>query len=304
MVEEVDKRTIDVFTVKVALVAPAGTVTLEGTPAAPLLLESRTCAPPAGAGPLSVTVPEDCPPPITFGGFSVSEDTVGRGGGFTVRVIVVVFSKLPDEPAIVTVTVPIVAALLVASVNVLVMVAGLGLNDAVTPLGRPEADKLTLPLKPFCGAIVTVLIPLVPCVMLRLLGAADKMKFGWGVSVSRAELVAPPKDAVIVTGVDTLTALVLTLNVALLAPAGTVTLEGTLAAAPLLESATCAPPAGAAPLMVTVPVEDCTPPITLVGFRVIEERESVGRSEGCSKIRTAGFGSLNGTATNFEGEMT
>jgi len=173
---EVDKRTIDVFTVNVALVAPAGTVTLEGTLAAPLLLESRTCAPPAGAGPLSVTVPvEDCVPPITLVGSRVSEDTVGRGGGVTVRVIVVVCVNVPDVPVMVTVTVPVVAALLAASVNVLDVVAGLGLNEALTPLSRPEADKFTLPLKPFCGAIVTVLVPLVPCVMLRLLGVADRM---------------------------------------------------------------------------------------------------------------------------------
>ena len=172
---EVDKRTIDVFTVNVALVAPAGTVTLEGTLAAPLLLESRTCAPPAGAGPLSVTVPvEDCVPPITLVGSSVSEDTVGRGGGVTVKVIVLVFIKLPDEPVIVTVAVPVVAVLLVANVNVLVMVAGFGLNDALTPLGRPEADKLTLPLKPFCGVTVIMLVPVLPCVMLRLLGDAER----------------------------------------------------------------------------------------------------------------------------------
>ena len=85
IVAEVDMRTIDVFTVKVALVLPAGTVTLEGTLAAPLLLESATCAPPAGAGPLSVTVPvDDCTPPTTLVGFNVSEETVGRGGGITV----------------------------------------------------------------------------------------------------------------------------------------------------------------------------------------------------------------------------
>jgi len=77
-VAEVDKRTTDVFTVKVALLLPAGTITLEGTLAAPLLLESITCAPPAGAGPLSVTVPvDDCAPPITLVGFNVSEETVG-----------------------------------------------------------------------------------------------------------------------------------------------------------------------------------------------------------------------------------
>ena len=78
-------RTIDVFTVKVTLLLPAGTVTLEGTLAAALLLESVTCAPPAGAGPLSVTVPvDDCAPPTTLVGFNVSEETVGRGGGITV----------------------------------------------------------------------------------------------------------------------------------------------------------------------------------------------------------------------------
>ncbi len=42
MVAEVEMRTKDVLTVKVALVAPAGTITLEGTVAAPLLLERRT----------------------------------------------------------------------------------------------------------------------------------------------------------------------------------------------------------------------------------------------------------------------
>src|SRR5258707_13631846 len=79
-------------------------------------------------------------------------------------------------------------------------------------------------------------------------------------------------------GLETVTALVVTVNIALLAPAGTVTLEGTLAAPLSLESATCAPPAGAGPLSVTVPVEDCKPPTTLVGFRVREE--TVGRGGG------------------------
>lgn len=83
IVAEVDTRTVDVLTVKVALVLPAGTVTLEGTLAAPLSLESVTWAPPAGAGPLRVTVPvDDCTPPTTVVGFNVNEETVG---GVTVR---------------------------------------------------------------------------------------------------------------------------------------------------------------------------------------------------------------------------
>lgn len=75
--------------------------------------------------------------------------------------------------------------------------------------------------------------------------------------------------------VDAATALVLTVKVALLLPPGTVTLAGTLAAALLLERLTSAPPVGAGPLSVTVPVEDCAPPVTLVGLKVSEEAAGI-----------------------------
>src|SRR5580704_18251195 len=85
MVAEVFVLTDWEFTVKVAEVAAAATVTLLGegmVAAAGLLLESVTAAPPAGAGPLSVTVPVEFPPPITLGGFNVSAVRVGRGTSF------------------------------------------------------------------------------------------------------------------------------------------------------------------------------------------------------------------------------
>jgi hypothetical protein len=85
-------------------------------------------------------------------------------------------------------------------------------------------------------------------------------------------LVTPAYKAEIVTGVDEVTALVLTVNVALLAPAATVTLAGSVAVDVLLERETTAPPVSAGPLSVTVPVEDCAPPVTLVGFSASEER--------------------------------
>ena len=173
IVADVDTRTIEVLTVNVTLVAPAGTVTVRGTLAAELLLESETCAPPAGAGPLSVTVPvDDCTPPTTLVGFKVSEETVGSGRGATVRVITVVRCNVPDVPVTVTLTLPRVAALLAVNVKVLVVVAGLGLKDALTPFGRPDEDKLTLPSKPFCGVMRIVVVPWLPWVTVRLLGEA------------------------------------------------------------------------------------------------------------------------------------
>ena len=78
------------------------------------------------------------------------------------------------------------------------------------------------------------------------------------------------------TGVDVATALVITLKLTVVPPGETVTLAGTPAAGLLLESVTCAPPAGAGALSITVPVEDCSPPTTLVGLRVSEERTAAG----------------------------
>jgi len=99
------------------------------------------------------------------------------GPRFTVRAIVVVCVRPPDVPVIVTVALPVVAVLLAVSVSVLVLVVLLGLNDGVTPLGRPEADKLTLPPKPLCGLTVIVLVPLVPWVIVMLEGDAERLKF-------------------------------------------------------------------------------------------------------------------------------
>lgn len=91
-----------------------------------------------------------------------------------VREIVVVFVKLADVPVTVTVTVPVAAVPLAVSVNVLVLAVLFGLKDAITPFGNPEADKVTFPLKPFCGVTVMVLVPAAPCEIVRLLGDAKR----------------------------------------------------------------------------------------------------------------------------------
>src|SRR5580704_11341749 len=109
--------------------------------------------------------------------------------GWTVRETVVAFDRLPEVPMMVTATVPVVAEPLAVSVNVLVLVAMLGLKDGVTALGRPVADKLTLPLKPFCGVTEIVLVPLAPCAMVTLLGELESVKFATGTAFTVRETV-------------------------------------------------------------------------------------------------------------------
>jgi hypothetical protein len=66
---------------KVALVAPAGTVTVAGTLAAPgSRLSRETVAPPDGAALPSVTVPVEGDPPVTLVGLTLSPVSGGRLG--------------------------------------------------------------------------------------------------------------------------------------------------------------------------------------------------------------------------------
>jgi hypothetical protein len=78
--------------------------------------------------------------------------------------------------------------------------------------------------------------------------------FKVAISVALTAVVVPPAEAV---------------NVTLDCPARTVTLEGTVTVALLLESATASPPAGAAPLMITVQVA-VAGPVTVVGLQATE----------------------------------
>lgn len=98
--------------------------------------------------------------------------------GFTVRLTSVLLVKLPDTPWTVTEAVPVVAVALAVKVSVLVPVVGLGLKFAVTPLGSPEAERVTLPEKPSSGVTVMVVATCPPCVTLTLLGLADNAKDG------------------------------------------------------------------------------------------------------------------------------
>jgi hypothetical protein len=91
-------------------------------------------------------------------------ESVKLGCGVTVRLTVVVCVSEPEVPVIVTVVgPPMVAVALAVSVKTLDVVVLVGLNDAATPVGRVEVTaKLTLPVKPFSGFTVIVLVPLFP----------------------------------------------------------------------------------------------------------------------------------------------
>lgn len=90
----------------------------------------------------------------------------------------------------VTVAVPVVAVELAVSVTTLVDVVGLVPKLAVTPEGKPEAERLTLPVKPPEGVTVIVLLPLLPCVTVKLAGEADSVKLGEEAAGGRTQLLA------------------------------------------------------------------------------------------------------------------
>ena len=86
MLTEVELSTADVVIPNVALLLPADTVTLAGTPVAVELSLKVTATPPLGAGPLSVTVPCAEAPPTTLAG--LTDSVLSTGTGVTVSVAV------------------------------------------------------------------------------------------------------------------------------------------------------------------------------------------------------------------------
>src|SRR5207302_1949865 len=124
-----------------------------------------------------VTVIVLCPLPpwfiVTLLGEAGRAHVCTRATGMTGMVSVAGFVRLPEVPVMVTVTMPVVAVLLVVSVKLLLLVVGLFPYTTLfrsTPLGRVEVDMVTLPLKPFCGVTVIVLCPLPPWFIVTLLG--------------------------------------------------------------------------------------------------------------------------------------
>ncbi len=265
-VTDVEAVTVFVVTVNVAVVAPAATVTLAGTVAADvLLLDKVTTVPAEGAGPVKVTVPVEEVPPVTLEGLSASEVRAGRS---TVKVAVLVVPLSTAE--IVT------EVLADTGVVVIVNVAVVAPAATVTLAGNVAADVL-LPdsvtrAPPEGAAPFKVTVPVEDAPPSGLLGLSETEEGVAALTVKVAVLVVPLSTAEIVTEVLAGTGVVVIVNVAVVAPAATVTLAGNVAAdVLLLDSVTRAPPEGAAPFKVTVPVEDA-PPTGLLGLNETDER--------------------------------
>jgi hypothetical protein len=108
----------------------------------------------------------------------------------------------------------------------------------------------------------------------RPVAVTDNAAWPTGFTVTVAVRVTPLYTAEIVTAVAVPTAEVVAVNVALVAPAATVTLAGTVTAALPLDSDTSAPPLGAPDVRVTVPV-DGLPPVTLAGLTAAADNAAV-----------------------------
>jgi hypothetical protein len=116
IVAEVACVTAVVVTVKVAVVAPAATVTFVGTVAAAESSDSETTRPPVGAGALNVTVPVDALPPTTLAGLSDTAESAGPLVPAGLSVSVALFVAFWYDAEMDTVVVAVTCAVLTLNV--------------------------------------------------------------------------------------------------------------------------------------------------------------------------------------------
>jgi hypothetical protein len=144
--------TVLVKMVKVALVAPASTMTLDGTVSGSVLVNATT-APPVGAAPERTAVPVTDVPPVTVAADTVSAESAARAvtvnvGGCVVAapLIDAVIVVVPGDTAV-TVKVPLVTPAAIVSVAGTVATAGLLLTRVTVPPGAvPAVVSVTVPV--------------------------------------------------------------------------------------------------------------------------------------------------------------
>jgi hypothetical protein len=229
---DVGEVTPPVVTVKVRLVDPAATVTLEGTVTVLELSDSATTAPPEGATALSRTVPVEELPPVTVVGLRDTELSA------TVDVRVTLndanWVVLPRDAE--SCTVVVLASGEVATGNV-AWVAPAGTATVSGTLADPGWLLPSVTVTPPVGAgLSRVTVPVEDAPAVTVLGlTARPVRAGRdGATISVAERVTPRPVTEIVTGVGSTTGLVVMSNRPSSVEAFTVANSGTCAIVGLL----------------------------------------------------------------------
>jgi hypothetical protein len=167
---------LNVVTVNVALVAPAGTVTLGGTLAEPgSWLPRLTRTPPVGAAADNPTVPVEEVPPVTLAGLTVKEESeIPDGGGGGGDIVKDALRAVPLNEAEIVAVVVAVIVLRVLTVKV-VLVA-----PAATTTEGDESIACTASLEerstvapPLGAAALNVTVPVEVLPPTTLVGLSD-----------------------------------------------------------------------------------------------------------------------------------
>lgn len=138
--------TVETVAVKFAVVAPAGTVTEDGTVTLELLSDVVTAKPPVGAAPLKVTVQAELPGLFTVEGEQLNPDSVTAGAGGAIEMEAPVPVRVSGVPAAVVavnalnVTGMVEVAAAGEIVKVTVASCPLGITVALIPNTRQVVD--------------------------------------------------------------------------------------------------------------------------------------------------------------------
>jgi hypothetical protein len=270
MVTWVNELTGVVAMLKVALLAFAGTITLEGTlAAAGSLLVSETTSPPLGAGPSRLTVASDALPPTTVAGFSPSPV---RLAGRTSRTADWVTP--PSDAEIVTCWAAVIGDVDTTNEALDEPAGTLTLGGTAATAGSLLLSAIASPPLGAGPLSVTVASAVLPPTTVEELNVTA---VGVAGLTSRVALLVTPRAAAeMITCAVLATGLVETVKFALEEPALTFTLAGTVTVATsLLVSVTTVPPDGAGPFSVTVactglpPMTAVVPSVTAVGVAAL-----------------------------------